>query len=284
MTHLWSGTPWSGPVGPGVLSTDRLREAWRARSLLAGWSLPEDWWAPAVEAVADAVCEGKGLAKACLRLGGARGRAGVGIGETLDDLGALFGVLRWPDPPLSLVRCTAEGWVDSGLVGMAAESCEDPLTGLVTLAYLRSRLAEIYRAGAAAGVPVAETHCLVMVDLSDGSAPWRRLARAVVVAHDLRAFFRGGETLTLVGTGRAAALVAAGPQLEFQTAALRRLLNRTLGVDRAAPRGGPGSRPGEHAWLGPVDESLGREDVLVWIERLPESASEAMALLDALAR
>jgi hypothetical protein len=268
MAYLWSGVlPGDGEAGAG---TDELRERWRARSMEAGWSLPSDWWCPAVEAVVRAVGAGHGMAVACARLGQARGRAGVGIGETLDDLGALFSVLSWPDPPLSLVRCAAEGWVDSGLMALATESCEDPLTGLMTLSYLRSRLTELYRAaaalGGAPGTAVGDTHCLVMVDLSDGSEPWRRLARAVVVAHDLRAVFDGGETLTLVGTGRAAALVAVSPRLEFSIAALRRLLAQTLTCDHS----------------GGLAEARGG-GVLVWIERLPDELDEALGLLEVLA-
>ncbi|MBO2449221.1 hypothetical protein J4573_19105 [Actinomadura barringtoniae] len=269
MAYLWSGAlPGDRASGPG---TDELRDRWRSRSMEEGWSLPSDWWSPAVEAVVTAVHAGHGMAVACARLGQARGRAGVGIGETLDDLGALFSVLSWPDPPLSLVRCAAEGWVDSGLMDLAGKTCEDPLTGLMTLSYLRSRLSEIYRAAAALGgapeTAVGDTHCLVMVDLSDGSEPWRRLARAVVVAHDLRAVFDGGETLTLVGTGRAAALVPVSPRLVFNIAALRRLLTQTLTPDH----------PDGHGESGPGG-------VLVWVERLPDDLEEAQALLEVLAR
>jgi hypothetical protein len=231
---------------------DDVRERWRARSLQAGWSVPEDWWAPAVESVAEAaVTASRNMAGALHQLGRARGRAGVGIGETLDDLGALFAVLGWTDPPLPLVRAVAEGWVDSGLAGLGAETCEDPLTGLVTLSYLRSRLAELYRAAGAMGASVAGSHVLVMVDLADGSPPWRRLARAVVAAHDLRAVFDAGETLTLIGTGRAAALVAVRPELEPRIALLRTAL---------------------------ADDGPAR----VWIEPLPAAHDEAMVLLDLL--
>lgn len=229
---------------------DSVRERWRARSLLVGWSVPEDWWAPAVEAVAEAaVSSPAGLARALHQLGRARGRAGAGIGETLDDLEALFGVLRWTDPPLRLVRAVAEGWVDTGLIGLGQDTCEDPLTGLVTLSYLRSRLAELYRAAEAIGASVTGSHALVMVDLTGGSPPWRRLARAMVAAHDLRRVFDAGETLALVGTGRAAALVAVRPELRPRTAELRQALE------------------------GPVR---------VWTEPLPATHDEAMILLDRL--
>lgn len=233
---------------------ERLREEWRAHSLRAGWSLPCDWWAPAVEAVADAVCAGHGLPTACVRLGRARGRAGVGIGETLEDLGALFEVLRWPDPPLGLVRCTAEGWVDVGLMDLAGASCEDPLTGLATAAHLRVRLAELYRAGEAAGRPPSRTHRLVLVSLPGGVEPWRRMARAVTVAHDLREFFGGGETLALLRTGRMAALVPYGPGLDLRVRALRRALGRT-------------------------GDAVHRGEIRVWDERLPGSAADAAELV-----
>ncbi|WP_083983582.1 hypothetical protein [Actinomadura hibisca] len=246
---------WNGPRA--ARTPEELRDRWRAASREMGWSVPGDWWAPAVESVVAAACGGRGMAVACARLGQARGRAGVAIGETLDDLGALFSVLRWPDPPLSLVRCAAEGWVDSGLLELVAESCEDPLTGLMTPSYLRSRLTELYRGaaalGGAPGTAAADTHRLVLVDLPDGVEPWRRLARAIVVAHDLRAVFAGGETLSLVGAGRAAALAAAGPRLEAEVAELRRLLD------------------------------AGRAGCRVRVEPLPDTLQEARELLEALA-
>ncbi|MGK5558887.1 hypothetical protein ACSNOI_45530 [Actinomadura kijaniata] len=255
---------------------DELRERWRQRSLAAGWAVPGDWWTPAVESVTAAVCLGKGMAVACVRLGRARGRAGIGLGETLDDLGALFAELHWPDPPLSLVRCAAEGWVDSGLMELAAQTCEDPLTGLTTLPYLRSRMAEVYRAagalGGAPGTAVRDTHRLVVVDLPAQAEPWRRLARAIVVAHDLRAVFRGGETLTLVGMGRAAALVQAGPDLAARLDVLHRTLERTLGAAPVAVGGRERSYQHE------------RDGFLIWSEELPASLAEAQELLGRMAR
>ncbi|MFC6884718.1 MULTISPECIES: hypothetical protein [Actinomadura] len=294
MAYLWSG----GRAGSGSRrSTEELRERWRSRSVTSCWNLPGDWWAPAVEAVVEAVCDGRGMARACARLGQARGRAGVGIGEALDDLGALFSVLDWPDPPLPLVRCTAQGWVDAGMMALAAENCEDPLTGLTTVAYLRGRLAELYRAIRISPPPaplppdaplrprpptdadaVLSGHCLVMVDLSDGSEPWRRLARSVVVAQDLRAVFPDGETLTMVGTGRAAALVPLEPDLEQRVERLRNLLALTLASERSFLDSvhPPGRSPD--------DGRPGGESFLVWIERLPASLPRALDLLEALAR
>jgi hypothetical protein len=237
------------PAALGVLTADGLCEGWRRRSLDAGWSLAGDWWTPAVETVTESLCDGRGLDRAFDRLGRARGRAGVGIGETINDLSALFDELDWAQPPIRLVRAVAEGWAEAGLV--TSMSCEDPLTGLVTVPYLRSRIAEIYREAEATGTLVSDSHCLVMVELDNTIDPWRRLARAVVVGHDMREVFRGGETLTLVGTGRAAALVPIRPELQFTTVGLRRRLG------------------GEHG-------------ALVWVERLPVDHATASMLLDEL--
>ncbi|MBW8481989.1 hypothetical protein [Actinomadura parmotrematis] len=237
MAYLWSGPRPGGRPEP---RPDDLRERWRTRSAGGGWSLPADWWTPAVETVVSAVCQGEGMGVACVRLGRARGRAGVGIGETLDDLGALFAELRWPDPPLTLVRCAAEGWVEAGLPPPAA-TCEDPLTGLMTPAYLGSRLTELYRTaaalGGAPGTAAADTHALMLVELPGGLEPWRRLARAVVVGHELRALFQGGETLALLGSGRVAALVPAG--LDRPVAEVRRALALAVGETDLVVRSEP---------------------------------------------
>ncbi|GAA3236841.1 hypothetical protein [Actinocorallia longicatena] len=232
-----------------VVGAERLCEVWRSHSMRT-WTLPCDWWTPAVEALAEAVASGRPAMRDACRLGISRGRAGIGIGETLDDLAALATAVGWPDPPLRLVRAIAEGWAEAGITHLAGPACEDPLTGLATLPYLRSRLAEIYREAIASATPADSTHTLVMIEVNDDSPSWRRLARAVVVGHDLRAVFPGGETLTLISSGHAAALVPLRPSLGLQTARLRRAL---------------------------------RETALVWVERLPPTHRDALALLEAIA-
>src|SRR5262249_44458239 len=121
------------------------------------------------------------LAAACADLGRSRARAGVGIAETIDDLVALFAVLSGDggqsagalaggggqrggalaggeeegagvrskghprDPALRLVGAIAEGWAEESVSQFARGGCEDPLSGMATLPYLRTRLAEVYR-------------------------------------------------------------------------------------------------------------------------------------------
>jgi len=231
--------PRAGRPDPAV-----LREAWRRRSLASGWLVPDDWHSEAVNAVViavddaavdDAVDDAAGndtgaLTVACARLGHSRAKAGIGIAETIEDLAALFAVLSDPrgsygpegpggEPPLPLVCSLAEGWVEGGLPPLALSVCEDPLSGLSTLPYLRTRLAS-----------PAETHRLLAIGLRRRPDAWHRMAVAILLGHDLRAAFPGGETLTLARPGLALALVGAAGDLPLRYARLRRMIQVTLGA------------------------------------------------------
>lgn len=197
------------------------------------------------------------LAAACAGLGRSRARAGVGVAETIDDLAALFAVLgrgggdrtgvlsrgegdragmlgggeggRW-DPALRLVGAIAEGWAEESVSQFARGGCEDPLSGLATLSYLRTRLAEVYREAEQRGTSPAETHRLLVVGLPRRPDPWRRLALPILVGRDLRAAFPGGETLSLAKPGPAIALVPARRDLPLRYARLRRNIQAAFGT------------------------------------------------------
>ncbi len=197
------------------------------------------------------------LAAACAGLGRSRARAGVGVAETIDDLAALFAVLgrgggertgvlsrgegertgvlgggeggRW-DPALRLVGAIAEGWAEESVSQFARGGCEDPLSGLATLSYLRTRLAEVYREAEQGGTSPAETHRLLVVGLPRRPDPWRRLALPILVGRDLRAAFPGGETLSLAKPGPAIALVPARRDLPLRYARLRRNIQAAFGT------------------------------------------------------
>jgi len=113
---------------------------------------------------------------------------------------------------------------------MSDATCEDPLTGLATLPYLRTRLGEVYREARHAGRCVADTHRLLLAELRHRLDPWDRLSALLLVSNDLRAAFPGGETLSLAGSGRAIALVHAVPELPFRVTGLRRSLTTAHGT------------------------------------------------------
>lgn len=236
--------PWTTGPDPA-----ELRDAWRRRSLASGWLAAEDWDSDAVHAVAAAACGTGTLSLACDQLGRSRATAGIGIAETIDDLAALFAVLddspaeRGPvgcgpagggGLPLPLVCSIAAGWAEEGLAQLSGSGCEDPLSGLATVPYLRTRLAELYREGTQSGTSPADTHRLLVVSLPSRPDPWRRMALAIVVGHDLRAAFPGGETLSLArrngitGTGLAIALVRVRADLPMRYARLRRTIRGGL--------------------------------------------------------
>jgi hypothetical protein len=229
-----------------------LREAWRLRSLAAGWRIPGDWDSEAVDEVL-AACRnrapapgeagraavgGGALTAACAGLGRSRARAGVGIAETIDDLVALFAVLAGgergeagePEPPLRLIGAIAEGWAEESLSQFGQGGCEDPLSGLATVPYLRTRLAEVYREAEQGGDSPAATHRLLVVGLPRRADPWHRLVLPILVGNNLRAAFPGGETLSLARPGPAIALVPARRDLPVRYARLCREIQGTFGT------------------------------------------------------
>jgi hypothetical protein len=227
-------------AGPDLAS---LRGAWRRRSLEGGWLVADDWYSEAVDAMASAAyraaagisdTEAGALAAACAGLGRSRGKAGIGLTETIDDLAALFAVLHG-EPPRPARRAVSADPGDPPLhlVCHLADGCEDPLSGLATVPYLRTRLAEVYREAAETGTSPAQTHRLLVVGFPHRPDPWRRMALAILVGHDLRATFPGGETLSLArhnGPGPAIALVRAHTDLPLRYARLRRSVQATLGA------------------------------------------------------
>ncbi|GLU49751.1 hypothetical protein [Nocardiopsis ansamitocini] len=219
----------SGTEGPNLVghadagTTGRLRALWCRRSRQTGWEPPDDWWTPAVDSVCRAAETGNGLVEACTRFGRARARSGVGVGAALDDFLALGDVLRWPRPPASLVKALVEGWVDGG---RSSDDCLDPLTGLTTMAYLRTRLGELYRSTAP-----ELTHRLLIIGLEAGIDPWRRTARLIMLGHEMRRRFPRGETLSLLSRTRIGVLAPTGPDLDAHVRVLRVELSRAHGAE-----------------------------------------------------
>jgi hypothetical protein len=251
--------------------------------MATGWTVPGDWWVPAVDAVAEAVEDGLDPSPACARLGRARAEAGVGLDEAFADLGALHAVLgsrgaggSWeqgvirgaeavsPEEELAaLQRALALGWAEEACAPGGTAGCEDPLTGLVTRTYLRTRLGEVYREAERRGGLAADGSVLLVTDpgpveeVAGMPVELTRLGRELTVAESVRAAFSGGETLCALSPVRVVALVAREPTLPTRVAGLSRLL---------AGRLPPGRRP------------------RIWVEGLPPTLPGALRLLEELAR
>ena len=219
-----------------------LRAPWERRSRETGWASPEDWWTPAVDLVCTAFLTGGNLPHACERLGRARACAGLGIGESLTDLVAFTEVAGWCTPPLDLIRALAEGWAQAC---RDRDTCLDPLTGLGTPAYLRTRLGELYRNTDRVG------HRLVVLLLDPALDPWRRVSRMIVLSYELSRFFTRGESVCVLGRGRIAVLAPDAPDLDDD-------------LDRL--RNGPGWEHGAAVWAAPLPAT--RQEALALIDRL----------------
>ncbi|GAA0375540.1 hypothetical protein Acor_82410 [Acrocarpospora corrugata] len=209
-----------------------IKALWRAGS--AAWAVPADWWAPAVDAMVLALHRGQSVDHACAALGGARARTGVGVAEGLRDLAALYASLGRAEPPLTALCAFASGWAEASFAPMAELTCDDPLSGLATPPYLRTRLAELYREAAAGGLSPGSSHRLVVVSLGVPPAdPFVRIADLLRAAEVMRATFPGGDTLALMPPARVAALIRV--RLAVRLTALRRSL-RGLAAEVVAHR------------------------------------------------
>lgn len=242
---------------PLKLTVDQVRARWRAASVRGGWMYAEDWWVPAVDALAEALAEGGDGIPALEQLGRQRAEAGVDVAETLGDIYALFAAIRLGAVPLFVVRALALGWTE--VACQPGESCTDPLTSLTTVAYLRTRLAEVYQA-AREDRQVCASHALVVVALERPAnraiSWWERLSRMMLVAESLRHTFRAGQTLCVAGSTVAVALTERDSALPVRVAVLRELVERQIASlsDQAGAR--------------------------VWVERLPLRLADALALLE----
>lgn len=244
--------------GTTVLTSTELQDLWFARSCDAGWVFASEWHDGAIEALCEACVRGEGLWPAAERLGGVRADSGVSLGETLADVDGLTAILPGLDTGV-LHRAVSLGWADRMMT--PPPLVFDPLTGLVSRDYLRTRIGEIYRAGEVADAKVSTSHALVVVrvDLT-GRSGWDRITPLILSGDAMRTVFDGGQTLARLADHMAVALT----EREAMLARRAQLL------------------------AGMVDERLTRGKKLsssrVWIERLPDSLPAAVDLIGQLDR
>lgn len=192
------------------------------------------------------------LMQACRVLGARLARDGDDLPWALARLRETTGAVLGREPTYPEVEALAGAWGESTLAFAHSISCEDPLTGLATLAHLRSRLSELYR--------IRETalHALVAIDMprephpdlleDPGLGQALSLARAASVSRDV---FAGTETIAHAGGSRILVLGHRDDRLARRVALLRTLLDG---------------------------------EIRAWIEGLPDSEEYAGDLLDELAR
>lgn len=218
---------------------------------------------PHFEAVAEALAADGDAVAACSVVGRRVARDGAALGEALGALSETFRLVLGTSPTFESTEALSVAWSESTLEYLHDLSCEDPLTGLASLAHVRTRLAEIYREAELSDAAVPTGHALVVVELR-GRGPltqpgeqFSRSMRLVHVSEAMRAVYSGGQTLGRLGLDRAVAVVPRSADLGVSVALLRDVL---------------------------ADLSLGEGAVRVWIEGLPTSSESAARLLDDLAR
>ncbi len=214
------------------------------------------------EALADALRYQGAVIAATQEIGRHAAANGATLDDVLMDVALTYRAMPGPDePPFEVVRALATSWADASLRYLHAVSCEDPLTGLSSLAHLRSKLTEIYRESDRSGSDVVPSHALVVVELDPEWRPeshFDKVLRLVDVAECIRRVYTGGESIGRLAPSRAVAVVRRDERLGASVTTLRALLEE---------------------WT----EESGL-NTRVWIEGLPASRESSDTLLDELAR
>jgi hypothetical protein len=170
----------------------------------------EVWYDPAVEHVLEALARDEPIDDAVTELGNARGSAGFDLRETASDLDALAEVL-----PVEVAnRIHDEGtvtalsaWADAFIDRAHPPACIDAMTGLVTLGYLRVRIAEVHRECDDRRIRPGEAFALVVTGPSrPAPTPLARLAGRMRAGRCIRDWFPGGETACHLDGDRVAVL------------------------------------------------------------------------------
>ena len=216
---------------------------------------------PGFEPLADALRYNGAVIAAAHEIGRLTAGDGASLDDVLTDVALTFQCVPGAgEPGFEVVRAVSTAWADASLRFLHAVSCEDPLTGLASMAHLRSKLLENYREQARCGETTA-SHALVVVELDPTWVPashFDRVLRLVDIAECMRRVYDGEETIGRLTVSRAAAVVRRDERLGSSVTTLRNLLT---------------------SWH---DE--GGVATKVWIEGLPPTSESADVVLDELAR
>ncbi len=221
----------TGPLLPSQPS--RLLERWRDESVASVWRRPSDWYHPTVDDLALALLLRDDPVPAAARLGYARGDAGVGVAETIDDLACLYRTTTGAQPPLEVLRALCTGWADAQAGGVALALGLDAGSGLPAADYLWLRLAECYP-------PDGPTGRLLVIDVAAGAPDGlSRLARSAAVGASLREVFGPARAMASLGSGVFVVLLDDDEEHDEPTARLRVLVDEHvvgLGIQEVTRR------------------------------------------------
>ncbi|MDM7854754.1 hypothetical protein [Cellulomonas alba] len=202
-----------GSDGPAL--PHQLRDRWHDASVASVWRRPADWYHPAVDALALALLTDDDAEPFAHELGRARGKDGVGIGETIDDLGCLYRATGRIDPPTAVVRALCEGWADGQAATVVTGAAVDATSGLPSRPYLAVRLAEEYAGPSPRGA-------LLVVDAAVAELPpWSVSVRSATVGRALLDTYGHGHPMAAVGGGVFAVLVRPGDDSDGRAHELR---------------------------------------------------------------
>jgi hypothetical protein len=186
-----------------------LRDSWRRD---AGGTPPEQWWVPAVEALARTVVQGREVRTACTAFGRARAQAGFGIRFTLDDLFALYRQVPAGEPPNRAVRATVEAWAEVALAPTGVTLCGDPRNGAATAKYVRNLLGGLYQFGDDGGSPLTEEFAVLVLDAPPRHG-WEGVPTLLEMGDRLLPVLPAQALLIVLGPGRLGTLVRRTPAL-----------------------------------------------------------------------
>jgi hypothetical protein len=238
-----------------------LIKSWRAESLASAWSDAAYWWSPAVDALADALADavndsGSDPRAASDQLGRQRAAAGIYLDEARADVEVAARLAGLPSAQIvDLVDALTIGWIDRMLDTYFTSACVDPLTGLASLPYLLTRLAEVYAEARQRQASVPEEFAFVVVQTTGGRAPIDSNLQLTAVQAALRSAFAGGQTLAQVGPSCAVALVRRDDEHMITSLVLL------------------------HAEIGEAERERRVSRPRIWIERLPDRAEDLPAQL-----
>lgn len=160
-------------------------------------------------------------------VGASAAQLGVPLHEVLDHVERAFAP---HEPSFEAIRAAAVAWAEQSLIHHADIACEDPLTSLATVPYVRSRLAELYRGAESVGRRAADSHALVVVELPRivVGHELELSLRALEIADVMRLVFTADETIAQLTVRRFAALVARERTDDVTISLLGLLVERTM--------------------------------------------------------